>query len=269
MTVSLTINNDLARITLDNPAKHNAFDHTIIEALIQAFHDASSNDDVRIILLTANGKHFSAGADLGWMKRMGEMDYEQNLADSLRLAELMRTIDRAGKPVVCRIQGAAFGGALGLICACDIAIASDDARFCLSEVKLGILPAVISPYVVRAMGARQAQRYFMSAEVISAAVAERLGLIHEQVPSEQLDQRIDAIITALHQGAPRAQLQSRDLIEAVADRPIDTGVIRYTAELIAALRTADEGREGLGAFLEKRPALWSTYAEQKTGVHND
>lgn len=263
MTVSLILNNDVARITLDNPTKHNAFDHTIIESLIRAFKDASSNDQVRIILLTANGKHFSAGADLGWMKRMGELDYEQNLADSLRLAKLMHTIDRAGKPVVCRIQGAAFGGALGLICACDIAIASDDARFCLSEVKLGILPAVISPYVIRAMGARQAQRYFMSAEIIPAVVAERLGIVHEQVPSEQLDQRIDDIIAALRQGAPKAQLQSRDLIEAVSQRPIDTDVIRHTAELIAALRTGDEGREGLGAFLEKRPPLWSAKLDHK------
>jgi len=194
MTVSLNIDKDLARITLDNPAKHNAFDDGIIEALIRAFNEASANDDVRIILLSANGKHFSAGADLNWMKRMGELDRVQNQADSLRLAELMRTIDRAGKPVVCRVQGAAFGGALGLICACDIAVASDDARFCLSEVKLGILPAVIAPYVVRAMGARQAQRYFMSAEIIPAAVAERLGIVHQLAPADQLDERIQVII---------------------------------------------------------------------------
>jgi len=257
MSISLTVDADLARITLDNPAKHNAFDDGIIEALIRAFNEASANDNVRIILLGANGKHFSAGADLNWMKRMGELDRVQNQADSLRLAELMRTIDRAGKPVICRVQGAAFGGALGLICACDIAVASDDARFCLSEVKLGILPAVISPYVVRAMGARQAQRYFMTAEIIPAAVAERLGIVHEQVPSDQLDARIEAIIQALRQGAPQAQLKSRDLIEQVADRPIDADVIGYTAELIATLRTEAEGREGLSAFLDKRAPRWS------------
>lgn len=257
MSISLNIDKDLARITLDNPAKHNAFDDGIVEALIGAFNEASANDDVRIILLSANGKHFSAGADLNWMKRMGELDRAQNQADSLRLAELMRTIDRAGKPVICRVQGAAFGGALGLICACDIAVASDDARFCLSEVKLGILPAVISPYVVRAMGARQAQRYFMTAEIIPAAVAERLGIVHEQVPVDQLDARIDAIVKALRQGAPQAQLKSRDLIEQVADRPIDADVIGYTAELIATLRTEAEGREGLTAFLDKRSPRWS------------
>lgn len=257
MSVSLNIDKDLARITLDNPAKHNAFDGGIIEALISAFNEASANDHVRIILLAGKGRHFSAGADLNWMKRMAELDREQNQADSLRMAELMRTIDRAGKPVVCRVQGAAFGGALGLICACDIAVASDDARFCLSEVKLGILPAVISPYVVRAMGARQAQRYFMTAEIIPAATAERLGLVHEQVPADQLDARIDAIIQALRQGAPQAQLKSRELIEQVADRPIDAGVIGYTAELIATLRTEDEGREGLSAFLDKRASRWS------------
>lgn len=257
MTVSLIIDKDLARITLDNPAKHNAFDDGIIETLIRAFNEASANSNVRIILLSANGKHFSAGADLNWMKRMGELDRAQNQADSLRLAELMRTIDRAGKPVICRVQGAAFGGALGLICACDIAVASDDARFCLSEVKLGILPAVISPYVVRAMGARQAQRYFMTAEIIPASVAERLGIVHEQVPSDQLDVRIEAIIHALRQGAPQAQLKSRGLIERVAGRPIDADVIGYTAELIAELRTEDEGREGLTAFLDKRTPRWS------------
>jgi methylglutaconyl-CoA hydratase len=239
MSISLTVDADLARITLDNPAKHNAFDDGIIEALIRAFNEASANDNVRIILLGANGKHFSAGADLNWMKRMGELDRVQNQADSLRLAELMRTIDRAGKPVICR------------------AVASDDARFCLSEVKLGILPAVISPYVVRAMGARQAQRYFMTAEIIPAAVAERLGIVHEQVPSDQLDARIEAIIQALRQGAPQAQLKSRDLIEQVADRPIDADVIGYTAELIATLRTEAEGREGLSAFLDKRAPRWS------------
>lgn len=257
MSISLTVDGDLARITLDNPAKHNAFDDGIIEALIRAFNEASANHNVRIILLSANGKHFSAGADLNWMKRMGELDRAQNQADSLRLAELMRTIDRAGKPVICRVQGAAFGGALGLICACDIAIASDDARFCLSEVKLGILPAVISPYVVRAVGARQAQRYFMTAEIIPAAVAERLGIVHEQVPADQLDIRTEKIIQALRQGAPKAQLKSRELIEQVADRAIDADVIGYTAELIANLRTDDEGREGLTAFLDKRAPRWS------------
>lgn len=257
MSVSLVIDNDVARITLDNPAKHNAFDDHIIELLITAFNDASNNEAVRVILLSANGKHFSAGADLNWMKRMGQLDYQENRADALRLAELMRTIDQAKKPVICRVQGAAFGGALGLICASDIAIASDDARFCLSEVKLGILPAVISPYVVRAMGARQAQRYFLTAEVMSAPLAERLNIVHEQLPAEQLDQRIDDIIQALRKGAPKAQMQSRELVEQVANRHIDSAAINYTVDLIAALRTDKEGREGLTAFLDKRSPSWS------------
>ena len=257
MTVSVTIDRDIARITLDNPARHNAFDDRIIDALIAAFRQAGEHEPVRVILLAANGRHFSAGADLAWMKRMGELDLAQNRADALRLAELMHTIDRASKPVICRVQGAAFGGALGLICASDIAIASDDARFCLSEVRLGILPAVISPYVVRAMGARQARRYFMSAEVMSATDAERLGIIHEQVPAANLDDRVEALVAALRQGAPQAQLRSRDLIEKVAGRPIDDATIAYTADLIADLRTAPEGREGLGAFLEKRSPHWS------------
>ena len=258
MTVSLTIEQDIARITLDSPTRHNAFDNHIIDALIDAFSDASARPAVRVILLTAAGKHFSAGADLGWMKQMGELDAEQNRADALRLAELMRSIDTTGKPVVCRVQGAAFGGALGLICAADIAIASEDARFCLSEVKLGILPAVISPYVVRAMGARQAQRYFISGEVFSAAQAERLGIIHQQVPAAALDTHLDALLAALRLGAPQAQLASRALIARVAHGAIDQQMISDTAEMIASLRTSDEGREGLSAFLQKRQPAWSS-----------
>lgn len=257
MTASLTIDQDLARITLNNPDRRNAFDDQTIDALIAAFQQAESSAQTRLILLSAEGSHFSAGADLTWMKRMGELTSDQNRTDALRLAKLMHTIDQAAKPVVCRVQGAAYGGALGLICAADIAIASHDARFCLSEVRLGILPAVISPYVVRAMGARQAQRYFMTAEVFDAKEASRLGIVHEQVTADTLDTRISEILAALRLGAPQAQLASRSLIARVAGHTVDQAMLADTAELIATLRTSAEGQEGLSAFLDKRQPLWS------------
>ena len=256
MSIELTVSNDIAEITLDRPEKHNAFDDAVIDELIAAFEDAGASRSARVIVLRANGKHFSAGADLGWMRRMADMSRKENMADAERLAVLMQCIDNAAKPVICRVQGAAFGGALGLICASDIAIAADNSRFCLSEVKLGILPAVISPYVVRAMGARQARRYFMSGEVIQAQRAEQIGLVHEVVEQEKLDEAVDQCITALLAGAPTAQLRARELINRVADKTPEKSVIHYTAELIAELRSADEGREGLSAFLEKREPEW-------------
>ena len=255
MSVQTTRRGPVTHITLNNPDKRNAFDNTIIEALIDAFQQAGS-DDGRVIVLDAAGKHFSAGADLNWMRAMGALDEQENRADALRLATLMDTIDRAGKPVIARVQGAAYGGALGLICAADIAVAADDARFCLSEVKLGILPAVIAPYVVRALGARQARRYVMTAEVIDAARAGRLGLVHEVVPAADLDSTVDTLVIALLDGAPEAQRRARELVHRADDSDVSQGLIEYTANLIAELRTGAEGQEGLGAFLEKRPPNW-------------
>ena len=256
MSIELTINNEIAEITLDRPEKHNAFDDGVIAELIDAFEQAGVSKTVRVIVLRANGKHFSAGADLGWMRRMADMDRKQNRADARELARLMSTIANAPRPVICRVQGAAFGGALGLICASDIAIASDNSRFCLSEVKLGILPAVISPYVVAAMGPRQARRYFMSAEVIPATRAQQLGLVHEVVAEQDLDNSIDSCIEALLAGAPGAQLAARSLIDRVGYSAVDKPMLDYTADLIAELRTGGEGREGLSAFLEKREPEW-------------
>ena len=256
MSVTLDIHQAVARITLDNPDKRNAFDDNIIASLTQAFDEAGANPAVRVVVLQAAGKHFSAGADLNWMRAMGQLDAQQNEEDALRLAHLMHTIDQCAKPVIARVQGAAFGGALGLICAADIAIAADNARFCLSEVKLGIIPAVISPYVVRAMGARQANRYFMSGEVIPAAKAEQLGIAHEVVPESALDDTLDALIATLLTGGPKAQVEARSLIARVADGPIDQAMLNDTAQRIARLRTSDEGQEGLSAFLEKRQPNW-------------
>lgn len=256
MSVTTQIDGPVARITLDNPEKRNAFDDTIIASLTEAFENAGSNDDVRVVVLQAAGKHFSAGADLNWMRAMGKLDADQNRDDTLKLARLMQAIDQCPKPVIARVQGAAFGGALGLICAADMAVAADNARFCLSEVKLGIVPAVISPYVVRAMGARQANRYFMTAEVIPAERAVALGIAHEVVPESELDDTADSLINALLAAGPRAQIEARSLIARVSHGPIDQAMLNDTADLIARLRTGEEGQEGLSAFLEKRTPNW-------------
>lgn len=256
MSVNTVIEDQVARITLDNPEKRNAFDDTIIASLTDAFAQAGNDDSVRVVILQAAGKHFSAGADLNWMRAMGKLDAQQNREDALRLAGLMQAIDQCPKPVIARVQGAAFGGALGLICAADMAVASDDARFCLSEVKLGIVPAVISPYVVRAMGARQANRYFMTAEVIPADRAVSLGIAHEVVPESQLDSTVDSLVSSLLSAGPQAQIEARDLIARVSHGPIDEAMLDHTANLIARLRTGEEGQEGLGAFLEKRKPNW-------------
>ncbi|MED5389067.1 MAG: enoyl-CoA hydratase/isomerase family protein [Pseudomonadota bacterium] len=256
MSVSTQIEGGVARITLDNPEKRNAFDDSIIASLTQAFERAGSDAAVRVVVLQAAGKHFSAGADLNWMRAMGKLDAQQNRDDALRLASLMQAIDQCPKPVIARVQGAAFGGALGLICAADMAVAADNARFCLSEVKLGIVPAVISPYVVRALGARQANRYFMTAEVIPADRALSLGIAHEVVPESELDATVDALVDALMSAAPQAQIEARNLIARVSHGPIDRAMLEHTADLIARLRTGDEGQEGLSAFLEKRTPNW-------------
>ncbi|WP_111656705.1 enoyl-CoA hydratase-related protein [Isoalcanivorax indicus] len=255
MPVQLHYDDAVARITLSRPEKHNAFDDRVIRDLTGAFDEAGQSR-ARVIVLAAEGKHFSAGADLGWMRRMADMSWEENRADARLLAGLMRTIDQAGKPVIARVQGAAFGGALGLICAADIAVAGDSSRFCLSEARLGILPAVIGPYVVRAMGARQARRYMMTTEVMSATRALTLGVVHEVVADDALDDTVAALVAQLLNGAPHAQLRVRELVSRVSEAPLDDVLTDWTAELIAGLRTAEEGREGLDAFLNKRTPAW-------------
>ena len=258
MSVTTALRDHCFHVTLDRPEKRNAFDGAIVQALREALEAAGKEDRARVIVLDAVGRHFSAGADLEWMRRMADMDHEENRQDALALAGLMRTLDRAPKPVICRVQGAAFGGALGLIAAADIAIASDDARFRLSEVRLGILPAVISPYVVRALGPRQARRYFMSGEEIDAPRARELDLVHEILPETELDARVEAIAGELAMGAPAAQLRVRELIDGVAWKQADPELLEWTAGQIADLRAADEGREGLDAFLQKRPPVWQS-----------
>lgn len=247
----------VTRVTLNRPDVHNAFDDVLIDELDKTFARLDSDNSARVVVLAANGKSFSAGADLNWMKRMATYDRGDNVADAIRLGELMHRVATLSKPVIGLIQGAAYGGGVGLVACCDISIASERARFCLSEVKLGLIPAVISPYVVEAIGARQARRYFVTAERFDAHQAHRMGLVHEVVSEDELEATGAAFVEVLLPNGPRAMAASKDLIASVAHRPIDRAVIEETARRIADARAGAEGREGTNAFLEKRPPNWA------------
>jgi methylglutaconyl-CoA hydratase len=242
-------------ITLTRPQMHNAFDDALIARLTEAFRFMADEPDVRVVVLSAEGKSFSAGADLNWMKRMAGYTREQNLADARALATLMETIDRCPKPTLAVVHGAAYGGGVGLIAACDIAIGTAGATFALSEVKLGIIPAVISPYVLNAIGPRAARRYMLTGERFDAEEAHRIGLLHDVVGSEELAGARELMIRVLLQAGPAAQTAVKDLIRAVAFRAPDA-VMDETAGRIADIRASAEGQEGLGAFLEKRKPSW-------------
>ena len=246
----------VATITLNRPEIHNAFDDALIAALDDALAALEQDAAVRIVVLAAEGKSFSAGADLAWMQRMAGYSTAENEADAAGLARLMRRLDRLAKPTIAMVQGAAYGGGVGLAACCDVVLAADTARFCLSEVKLGLVPAVISPYVVAAIGPHQARRYFQTAEVFTAAVAQRIGLVHEMAPIADLPALRDGIIAALLDGAPGAQVAAKALAFDVADRPLDDAMVDHTVQLIARLRAAPEGRQGLAAFLGKQTPAW-------------
>lgn len=252
----LAIRDGIATVTLNRPAIHNAFDETLIAKLTQTFVDLDDERDVRVVVLAGAGRSFCAGADLNWMRRMAAFDHDENLRDATALAAMLRALYALSKPTIARVHGAAYGGGVGLIAACDIAIAVPEATFALTEAKLGLIPATIGPYVIEAMGARQARRYFLTAERFAAAEALRIGLVHEIVESTQLDARIDGIIGALRSAGPFAQLECKALIRGVAHRPIDADVISGTAGHIAAVRASAEGKEGVAAFLGKRTPAW-------------
>ncbi len=249
-------NNGIATLTLNKAEINNAFDDEIISLLIMALDDCSNNDEVKVVKLTGAGKHFSAGADLNWMRRMAKLDFSENREDAGQLSRLMSTLYHLNKPTIAEIRGASYGGAVGLIACCDIAIASEKSIFCLSEVKIGLTPAVISPYVVKAIGERQARRYFISGEVIQSEQALSLNLIHETVPAEELSSRVDAIISSMLNNAPKAMGISKALVQKVANEKLDDNLNHHTRDLIAQVRVSEEGQEGLSAFLEKRPANW-------------
>lgn len=259
MTEAVAVSTDargVATVTLNRPEVHNAFDDVLIARLTEVFRDLGQRPEVRVVVLASEGRSFSAGGDLNWMKRMAGYSEEENLRDAMALALMMETIDRCPKPVLAVVQGAAYGGGVGLIAACDIAVASDKATFSLSEVKLGIIPAAISPYVIAAIGARASRRYFLTGERFSAAEARRIGLLHECVAEDKLADARELMIATLLQCGPKAQGHAKELIHVVRDSESGPDLMRYTARFIADVRASDEGREGLGAFLEKRKPNW-------------
>lgn len=257
-TILTTIDDrGIATLTMNRPALHNAFDDVLIADLTAVLKRLDADGQVRAVCLASSGKSFSAGADLNWMKRMAGYTREQNLADANGLAELMRTLNSLSKPTIALVQGAAYGGGVGLVACCDIAIGTGRATFCLSEVKLGLLPAVISPYVIAAIGQRAARRYFLTAEVMNASEAMHIGLLHEVVVDEAaLLLRGEALVEALLNNGPKSVAASKELIATVASKPVEATLIADTAGRIADQRSSTEGREGVAAFLEKRKPNW-------------
>jgi len=244
----------VARVTLNRPELRNAFDDELIARLARAFEDVENDTSVRVMVLAGNGPAFCAGADLNWMKRMAGYDHARNLADAGALAQMLARLDRLAKPTIARVHGPVFAGGTGLVAACDIAVGTREAKFCLSEAKLGLSPATISPYVMRAMGEREARRYFLTAEVFDAEEALRIGML--SVLTEKLDETIDGLVRHLLAGGPAAHAAIKDLIRAVARRPVDDALVADTAKRIADIRVTPEGREGIAAFLEKRKPAW-------------
>ncbi|WP_127088741.1 enoyl-CoA hydratase/isomerase family protein [Aquabacter cavernae] len=255
MSLLITHQDGVAVLTLNRPEVHNAFDDALIAALTAAYAAAGQDPAVRAILLRAEGPSFCSGGDLNWMRRMAAYSVEDNLDDARRLGALMHTIDACPKPTLARVQGSAFAGAIGLIACSDIAVAVPEALFAVTEVRIGLIPAVISPYLVRAMGARQARRYFLTAERFDAQTALALGLIHEVVPTDALDATIARYLKALAAGSPAAIAATKQLVAAV-DQPLSDEVIADTSRRIADQRASRDGREGLTAFLEKRKPEW-------------
>ena len=247
----------VATVTLSRPDIHNAFDDTVVAALSEAFAAAAEDASVRALVLASTGKSFCAGGDLNWMRRMAQYGYEENLRDSNLLAEMLRRLNTLPKLTIARVQGAAYGGGVGLVSCCDIAIAAPAAAFCLSEVKVGMIPATISPYVINAIGERASRRYFTTAELISAEKARELGLVTELVPSaEELDSAIDGILRSVLRNGPRGVGEAKRLILDYANREIDAELIADSSRRIAETRGSAEGQEGLTAFLEKRKPDW-------------
>jgi methylglutaconyl-CoA hydratase len=263
-SIEVEVRNEVGLVTLNRPDVHNAFDETLIAELTRALGVLEATPKVRAVVLLAAGESFCAGADLAWMQRMAGYDYERNVADANALALLLRTLARLTKPTIARVHGAAYGGGVGLLACCDIAVASLNCQFALSEVKLGLIPATIAPYVVEAMGARTARRYMLTAERFDAAEAYRTGLVSDLVPTiEALDGRVNEILGSLMMAGPHASAAAKALVRAVAHRPIEERVIADTAERIAAIRASDEGREGIAAFLTRRSPAWVPDALRK------
>lgn len=259
-TIRIADHAGVRRITLNRPQVHNAFDDALIADLTVALDDAGKDAAVRAVVFTGEGASFSAGADMNWMRGMAHASEADNREDSQRLARLMRTLQYLPKPTIARVNGAAYGGGVGLIACCDIAIGVDSARFGLTEVKLGLVPAVISPYVIHAIGLRHARRLFLTGELFDAATALQIGLLHQCVTAEQLDPAVDATLKLFSKAGPLAQAEAKRLALRVAgaDEAVAEQLDEANAALIARLRVSTEGQEGLAAFLGKRPANWCT-----------
>ena len=268
-TLDITISHRVAVIWMARETVRNAFNEASIAELTESFRTLGADPDVRAIVLAGKGPAFCAGADLGWMKRMASFTREENRADALKLATMLRTIYECPKPVIARVHGDAYAGGVGLVAACDIAVAAIGTEFCLSETKLGLIPATIGPYVIRAMGARAARRYFLTAERFDAGEAFRIGLVQDLAPPEELDMRINSLLGTLMQTSAHAVTEAKRLVRELADRPIDDATVADTAERIASIRTSADGREGVQAFLEKRKPRWIAEYEAMASQDGD
>jgi methylglutaconyl-CoA hydratase len=255
-TLTVTISDRIGHVTLNRPELRNAFNEHSIAELALAFDELGRNELVRAIVLAAAGPAFCAGADLNWMKKMAGYSDSENRADAMRLADMLRTIYTCPKPVVAKVQGDCYAGGMGLVAACDIAVAVDTANFCLSEVKLGLIPATISPYVIKAMGEQAARRYFLTAERFDAREAHRIGFVHEIVQAADLDTRVAGIVQALANNSPNAVREAKKLVREIAGQPVAEALLEDTADRIAGIRASLEGREGVASFLEKRRPSW-------------
>lgn len=254
--LSVTVQDQVARITLTRPEVRNAFNAEVIAQIKSAFEAVGTRDDVRCVVLAAEGPAFCAGADLNWMRRMADYTRDDNLADASELAAMLRAIYECPQPTIARVQGDVYAGGMGLVAACDMAVSVDSAHYCLSEVKLGLIPATISPYVIRAMGARAAHRYFLTAERFSAQEAYRIGLVHEVTSAEVLDVKMNELTQALVSASPNATRVCKKLVQDVAEREVNDALVRMTVEGIADIRASSEGKEGVQSFLQKRKPNW-------------
>jgi methylglutaconyl-CoA hydratase len=261
-TIEIQAEHGVAVLWLNRPEVRNAFNEVMIAELASAFAELDADPAVRAVVLAGHGKVFCAGADLNWMKRMGEMDFEENRKDALAFGAMLNRLHTLKKPTIARVHGAAFAGGMGLIAACDMAAASVDTEFAVSEVRLGLTPATISPYVIAAMGERSARRYFLTAERFSAAEAYRIGFIQEIAQPDELDGAVNAILGEIVQGAPGAHAVTKELIRAVSNRPLDSALLQDMATRIATARASEEGKEGVRSFLAKRAPNWLKVAKQ-------
>jgi methylglutaconyl-CoA hydratase len=255
-TLTVAVKDMVATVTLNRPDVRNAFNEFTIAELALAFNELGRHDGVRAIVLAANGPAFCAGADLNWMKKMAGYSHAENAQDAEKLADMLRTIYLCPKPVVAKVQGDCYAGGMGLVAACDIAVAATSACFCLSEVKLGLIPATISPYVIKAMGENAARRYFLTAEKFTAQEAHRIGFLHDAVSADALDAHVDSIVKSLVTSSPNAVREAKVLVREVSGKAVDSALVVDTAERIANIRSSDEGREGVASFLEKRKPSW-------------